>query len=70
MNRLAAKTADLPAFDGSRLSDDATLRWIASATAADPTLTVTRALRQLRDEGFACEQSRFSELFGRRVAAR
>ena len=47
------------------LTDDRALAFINDLRAADPRISATRALRQLRDAGFACEQQRFSALFRR-----
>lgn len=51
------------------LTDEQVLQFVREARSADPTLSRTRALRELRDSGRACEQSRFAELY-RRVALR
>lgn len=45
------------------LTDSAVLDFIRSLRNNDPGLTKTRALRQLRDAGYACEQRRFNTLF-------
>ena len=47
------------------LTDDRALAFINDLRVADPRISATRALRQLRDAGFACEQQRFSALFRR-----
>ena len=36
---------------------------IGELRASDPTVSATRALRALRDAGYACEQKRFGQLF-------
>jgi hypothetical protein len=45
------------------LTDAQVRRFIASYRRDDPQLTATRALRALRDAGFACEQGRFGNIF-------
>lgn len=50
-------------YDRVRQSDDAILEHIANLTTSDPSISRTRALRILRDSGFACEQRRFAMLF-------
>ncbi|MFC6154813.1 hypothetical protein [Nocardioides yefusunii] len=45
------------------LSDSAVLDFIGSLRSSDPGIPKTRALRLLRDAGYACEQRRFNTLF-------
>lgn len=57
-------TEALPRFDRDRLSDDDVLAWIRSDAQAHPAMTnKSAALRRLRDDGRACEQSRFARLY-------
>ncbi|WP_209716569.1 hypothetical protein [Marmoricola sp. OAE513] len=56
-----AEQADV--YDRVPLSDTAILDFIRALRRADNRLTKTRALRQLRDAGHACEQRRFGALF-------
>jgi hypothetical protein len=57
-------TAPLPRFNRDRLSDQDVLAWIGADAEAHPGRTnKTAALRRLRDEGRACEQSRFGRLY-------
>ena len=56
-------TKPLPRFDRDRLSDDDVLAWIRADAQAHPgTTNKSAALRRLRNEGRACEQSRFGRL--------
>jgi hypothetical protein len=50
-------------WDRRRISDEEVLSFIRQATGKDPELSRTRALRHLRDSGWACEQRRFAVLF-------
>lgn len=50
-------------FDRKQLSDDEVLEFVSSKKIAIPGISATRALRDLRDAGFACEQGRFGRLF-------
>lgn len=52
------------------LSDEDVLRYVRTLRNGDPKLSKTRALRQLRDAGHACEQRRFGELFEQQRGAR
>jgi len=64
-------TAPLPRFDRDRLSDDDVLAWIRGDASAHPgSISKTAALRRLRDEGRACEQSRFGRLYDAARGAR
>jgi hypothetical protein len=57
-------TEPLPRFDRDRLSDDDVLTWIRTDAQAHPgTTNKTAALRRLRDERRACEQTRFGHLY-------
>lgn len=57
-------TKPLPLFGRDRLSDDDVLAWIRADAQAHPgTTNKTAALRRLRNEGRACEQSRFGRLY-------
>lgn len=57
-------TQPLPRFHRDRLSDDDVLAWVRADAKAHPgTTNKTAALRRLRDEGRACEQSRFGRLY-------
>jgi hypothetical protein len=48
---------------GSTMTDDDVLAFIRRRVAADPKASHTRLLRELRDQGQACEQGRFRRLF-------
>ena len=47
------------------LTDKQVEAWVQRTRNRDPELSKTRALRVLRDEGFACEQKRFAAIFNR-----
>lgn len=47
------------------LGDDEILQAVRLIQSQQPTISRTRALRVLRDNGFACEQKRFAQLFER-----
>lgn len=58
------RTEALPRWDRARLSDSDVLAWINADTKAHPGASnKTAALRRLRDDGRACEQSRFGRLY-------
>jgi hypothetical protein len=62
--------SDLPPlrrFCRRRLSDAEVRRFISDARRDDPTVSKSRLLRRLRDSGAACDQGRFSEVFGQAV---
>lgn len=64
-------TAPLPRFERDRLSDQDVLAWLRSDARLHPgTTNKTAALRRLRDEGRACEQSRFGRLYDAARGAR
>lgn len=50
-------------YDRTPVTDGAVLDFIRALRRTEPTLTKTRALRQFRDAGLACEQRRFGALF-------
>lgn len=50
-------------YDRAPLSDEAIAAFIHALRRSDHRVTKTRALRQLRDAGHACEQRRFGALF-------
>jgi hypothetical protein len=51
-----------------RGEDDEVSRFIHTALRSNPGLKYTRALREYRDSGRACEQKRFKNLFSKVVA--
>lgn len=67
VKRLADQTAELPVLDRQRMSDPEILKWIGGQLSADPTVSASRLLARFRAAGFACEQSRFGELFQRQA---
>ncbi|MGF0177276.1 hypothetical protein ACQF36_44565 [Streptomyces sp. Marseille-Q5077] len=52
------------------MTDDDVIAFIRQRTASQPGVSRTRLLRQLRDEGQACEQSRFANLYIRTMGER
>lgn len=63
VNLLVGSAAPLPQYDRKRLDDQGITEWIISALQADRHATKSPALREFRDQGMACEQSRFGRLF-------
>lgn len=66
---LAEACAPLPRFDRKRLSEDEVASWISTHVASHPGATKSTALRRFRNDGMACEQSRFGRLFDEAVGA-
>lgn len=60
----------LTRYKRTPLQDADVLRFIASALQANPKAARSPLLRQLRDDGFACEQSRFRTLFNQAIEVR
>lgn len=50
-------------YDRRPMTDAQVAHFIRNLRAADPSMSRSRALRILRDEGMACEQKRFGRLF-------
>jgi hypothetical protein len=65
--RLLKAQPPLQQYARKRLSDAEVRRFVYARMREDPHLSATRALRALRDAGYACEQSRFSRLFASHV---
>ncbi len=62
----SAATLPLPRFDRKRLSDREIELWVTSDLKAhEGSVNKSISLRRLRDEGFACEQSRFGRIHSR-----
>lgn len=61
--RSLAEALHQPPHQGRRLNDDQVLRHIRRLVRQRRTISASRALRELRDAGFACEQRRFGVLF-------
>ncbi|MCW0190516.1 MAG: hypothetical protein OJJ55_04380 [Rhodococcus sp.] len=59
----AANTRKVENYGRLPGTDDEIARQIEKLIGNDPTLSATKALRQFRDLGFACEQKRFGGLF-------
>jgi hypothetical protein len=49
-------------YDRKPMSDSRVRHWIAAALGETPGVSASALLRRFRDEGFACEQSRFGRL--------
>lgn len=60
---LLRKTPDLPRHNRAAMSDAQVRHYIKTSLKQDAALTRSRLLRNLRDSGYACEQSRFRTLF-------
>lgn len=60
---LSGSVSELPNFKRKKVDDDAVGEWIRTRLVEDPMLSKTSALRNFRDMGLACEQSRFGRLF-------
>lgn len=58
----AADSRQREVFDRRRSDDDEIKAWI-SATVAERSISATKALREHRSQGYACEQSRFGRLY-------
>jgi hypothetical protein len=56
-------------YDRTPVTDDRVRQIVRKLKTRDPSLSATRALREVRDSGIACEQKRFGQLF-RTTAAR
>lgn len=52
-------------YDRQPMTDEQVKAWVQRTKHREPGLSRTRALRVLRDEGFACEQNRFARIFTR-----
>lgn len=63
ISRIAKRLPDPAVFDRKKLSDPQVTRWIRVQLKRDADLSASRALRILREQGKACEQTRFGVLF-------
>lgn len=61
--KLMANAAPLPRFQRRVLSDSQIVEFIAHRRLEVTNASASRLLRDLRDQGMACEQSRFGRLF-------
>ncbi len=52
----------IPRYDRKPMSDSKVKHWITAALRKAPGMSASGLLRRFRDDGFACEQSRFSRL--------
>ncbi|MFE4869472.1 hypothetical protein [Streptomyces sp. NPDC056682] len=62
-NRWAAATTKPEQYNREPMSDEDVIVFIKQETAKLPRVSRTRLLRALRDDGKACEQSRFANLY-------
>jgi hypothetical protein len=67
LGKLATGLPPLQRFDRRKLSDKEIRKYISKALKITPEKSKTRLLRQLRDSGSACEQSRFSIIYTKAV---
>lgn len=67
--RFVEANATPDSCDRQRLSDTAIIDLIHRLLGRQPSLSRTQALRMLRDQGVACEQGRFADLFAAAGAA-
>ena len=63
LEELSVSVSRLPNYKRKKVDDDAVVEWIRIRLIEDPMLSKTSALRNFRDMGLACEQSRFGRLF-------
>jgi len=63
LRRRLTAAPDIPTYERRRLADDDVITFICARRATNTNQSRTSLLRELRDEGMACEQSRFAELF-------
>jgi hypothetical protein len=63
LNRLLDQQPPIVRHDRQRWSDAEVANFIRGQLRKEPSLSHTRLLRQFRDDGNACEQSRFASLF-------
>lgn len=61
--KLLAKQPEITRYDRTPLSDEEVRTFISTSLRKDASYTHTRLLRMLRDQGNACEQSRFAMLY-------
>lgn len=59
----ASEAAVVERYDRAPMSDDEVRSEVRALLSGDPSISASRALRQLRDGGRACEQRRFHRLF-------
>ena len=69
LDRISANLAPIEQSVRKTLTDGEVLEFISEELVASPSTSATRSLRNLRDRGFACEQSRFHELFRKAIDA-
>lgn len=67
VQNLLDRATPLERFDRSQVTDEWLIEFIAHRRDRDPKASHSRLLRDLRDGGHACEQSRFRRLFERVV---
>jgi hypothetical protein len=70
LTALLAAQPPIPRYDRKKLSDKEVFTLINEAFVRSPGISASRLLRELRDDGYACEQQRFGLLFRTFVQAR
>lgn len=63
LDTLLSQQPDLVRYDRARCSDAEVTSFIRTRLRVEPSLSRSRLLREFRNSGKACEQSRFAELF-------
>ncbi len=69
-SKWAGSVGHVESYDRTPMTDAQITALIDRLLAERPNLSATRALRQIRDDGIACEQKRFGDLFRARAAMR
>ena len=62
LSALLSSQQPRPRYDRKKLDDDEVMTFIADGLARSPGASAGRLLREFRDQGYACEQSRFGHL--------
>ena len=65
--RIAPRLPTTRRTTGKTITDDQVVREIGAIRRGRPSISRTRALRELRESGIACEQSRFASIWERDV---
>jgi hypothetical protein len=62
MTDLLALQPPVARYERKKLSDEEVTAMIAGRLTLEPRMSASRMLREFRDAGYACEQSRFGQL--------
>jgi hypothetical protein len=65
MTKLLASQPSIARYERKKLSDEEVTAMISGRLAQEPGMPASRMLREFRDTGYACEQQRFANLYGR-----